>query len=77
MKAKKLWAMAMAATMVMPMAASVSAEEADLFDPANYVSEKESSEWTIAVVTKDNTVVTPKSDTILPSVTRRSLVYVA
>lgn len=45
----------MAATMVMPMAASVSAEEADLFDPANYVSEKESSEWTIAVVTKDNT----------------------
>ena len=55
MKAKKLWAMAMAATMVMPMAASVSAEEADLFDPANYVSEKESSEWTIAVVTKDNT----------------------
>ena len=55
MKAKKLWAMAMAATMVMPMAASVYAEEADLFDPANYVSEKESSEWTIAVVTKDNT----------------------
>lgn len=28
-------------------------------------------------VTKDNEVVTPKSDSILPSITRRSLVYVA
>jgi len=28
-------------------------------------------------VTKDNKVVTPKSNTILPSITRRSLVYVA
>lgn len=28
-------------------------------------------------VTKDNTVVTPKSNTILPSITRRSLLYVA
>lgn len=28
-------------------------------------------------VTKDNTVVTPKSDSILPSITRRSLLYVA
>ena len=28
-------------------------------------------------VTKDNTVVTPKSSTILPSITRRSLMYVA
>ena len=28
-------------------------------------------------VTKDNKVVTPKSDTILPSITRRSLMYVA
>lgn len=28
-------------------------------------------------VTKDNTVVTPKSDSILPSITRRSLIYVA
>ena len=27
--------------------------------------------------TKDNTVVTPKSNTILPSITRRSLMYVA
>ena len=29
------------------------------------------------VVTKDNTVVTPHSSTILPSITRRSLMYVA
>ena len=28
-------------------------------------------------VTKDNTVVTPKSDSILPSITRRSILYVA
>ena len=28
-------------------------------------------------ITKDNKVVTPKSDTILPSITRRSLMYVA
>ncbi len=31
----------------------------------------------ILLVTKDGTVVTPKSDTILPSITRRSLMYVA
>ena len=28
-------------------------------------------------VTKDGKVVTPKSDSILPSITRRSLIYVA
>ena len=28
-------------------------------------------------MTKDNKVVTPKSDSILPSITRRSLIYVA
>ncbi len=57
MKAKKLAAMAMTAATVTAMAvpASVSAAGDDLFDPANYVSEKDSSEWTIAVVTKDNT----------------------
>ena len=31
----------------------------------------------ILLVTKDGKVVTPKSDTILPSITRRSLMYVA
>ena len=34
-------------------------------------------ELTFIFVTKDNKVVTPKSDTILPSITRRSLMYVA
>lgn len=32
-----------------------SAGSGDLFDPANYKSDKDQSEWTIAVVTKDNT----------------------
>ena len=54
MKAKKLVAMAMGATMIMSMAVPAAASE-DLFDPANYKSDKDSSEWTIAVVTKDNT----------------------
>lgn len=31
----------------------------------------------IIFITRDNKVVTPKSDTILPSITRRSLMYVA
>ena len=31
----------------------------------------------VIFVSKDNTVVTPKSNTILPSITRRSLMYVA
>jgi branched-chain amino acid aminotransferase len=31
----------------------------------------------IIFVTKDNTIVTPKSNSILPSITRRSLMYVA
>jgi branched-chain amino acid aminotransferase len=31
----------------------------------------------VIFITKDNVVVTPKSDSILPSVTRRSLMYVA
>ncbi|MCQ2414285.1 MAG: branched-chain amino acid aminotransferase [Clostridia bacterium] len=31
----------------------------------------------VIFITKDNTLVTPKSDSILPSITRRSLLYVA
>ena len=38
---------------------------------------KRREELTIIFVTKDNKVVTPKSDSILPSITRRSLMYVA
>ena len=39
------------------------------------VEEKGGAKFTF--ITKDNKLVTPKSDTILPSITRRSLVYVA
>lgn len=38
---------------------------------------KRQVELTSIFVTKDNKVVTPKSKSILPSITRRSLVYVA
>lgn len=56
MKAKKIMAMAMTAAMTVSLASVVNvAAEDDLFNPANYKSEKDSSEWTIAVVTKDNT----------------------
>ena len=37
------------------MAASVNVFAADGYDPADFKSDKDSSEWTIAVVTKDNT----------------------
>ena len=57
MKTKRMMAMAVMTAMAASMAVSISvtAAENDLFDPANYKSEKESSEWTIAVITKDNT----------------------
>ena len=64
---KKIFAMALMLVLVFAMAAC-SNEEAggagnsskpsgngDLFDPANYKSDKDKSEWTIGVVTKDNT----------------------
>ncbi|MDO4556991.1 MAG: branched-chain amino acid aminotransferase [Lachnospiraceae bacterium] len=46
-------------------------------DSATRTKVEETGGANILFVTKDNTVVTPKSDTILPSITRRSLVYVA
>ena len=57
MKTKRMMAMAVMTAMAASMAVSISvtAAENDLFDQANYKSEKESSEWTIAVITKDNT----------------------
>ncbi len=56
MKTKRMMAMAVATTMMISLISSVNVAAADdLFDPANYKSEKDSSEWTIAVVTKDNT----------------------
>ena len=55
MKAKKVAAVALTAAMTVSMAASVNVFAADGYDPADFKSDKDSSEWTIAVVTKDNT----------------------
>ena len=46
-------------------------------DSATRTNVEETGGANIIFVTKDNTVVTPKSNTILPSITRRSLMYVA
>lgn len=46
-------------------------------DAATRTKVEETGGANFIFVTKDNTVVTPKSDSILPSITRRSLVYVA
>ena len=46
-------------------------------DSATRTKVEETGGANIIFVTKDNKVVTPKSKTILPSITRRSLMYVA
>ena len=46
-------------------------------DPATRTKVEETGGANFLFVTIDNKVVTPKSDSILPSITRRSLVYVA
>ena len=46
-------------------------------DPATRTKIEETGGANIIFVTKDNKVITPKSNTILPSITRRSLMYVA
>lgn len=46
-------------------------------DPATRTKVEETGGANFLFVTKDGTVVTPKSSSILPSITRRSLVYVA
>lgn len=46
-------------------------------DPATRTYVEETGGANFIFVTKDGTVVTPKSDSILPSVTRRSLMYIA
>ena len=46
-------------------------------DAATRTKVEETGGANFLFVTKDNRVVTPKSDTILPSITRRSLMYVA
>ena len=46
-------------------------------DPATRQKVEETGGANFLFVTKDGKVVTPKSDSILPSITRRSLIYVA
>ncbi|HBA62620.1 MAG TPA: branched chain amino acid aminotransferase [Lachnospiraceae bacterium] len=46
-------------------------------DPATRTKVEETGGANFIFVTKDHKVVTPKSDSILPSITRRSLIYVA
>ena len=46
-------------------------------DPATRTKVEETGGANFLFVTKDNKIVTPKSPSILPSITRRSLVYVA
>lgn len=46
-------------------------------DSATRTKIEETGGANIIFVTKDNKIVTPKSNTILPSITRRSLMYVA
>ena len=46
-------------------------------DPATRTKVEETGGAHFLFVTKDGTVVTPKSDSILPSITRRSLMIVA
>ena len=52
-------------------------DEKMYLDPATRTKVEETGGANFLFVTKDNKVVTPKSDSILPSITRRSLVYVA
>ena len=66
----------------MSLYASVTAHAAGydenvFLDPATRTCVEETGGANFLFVTKDNEVVTPKSDSILPSITRRSLVYVA
>lgn len=46
-------------------------------DPATRTKVEETGGANFIFITKDNTVVTPKSSSILPSITRRSIMYVA
>ncbi|SDY60917.1 branched-chain amino acid aminotransferase [Lachnobacterium bovis] len=45
-------------------------------DPATRTKVEETGGANMIFITKDGTVVTPKSDSILPSITRRSIMYV-
>lgn len=52
-------------------------DENMFLDPATNTKVEETGGANFLFITKDNKVVTPKSTSILPSITRRSLMYVA
>lgn len=52
-------------------------DENMFLDPATHTKVEETGGANFLFITKDGKVVTPKSGSILPSITRRSLVYVA
>ncbi|MBO6046410.1 MAG: branched-chain amino acid aminotransferase [Erysipelotrichaceae bacterium] len=52
-------------------------DENMFLDPATRTYVEETGGANFLFVTKDGEIVTPKSDSILPSITRRSLIYVA
>lgn len=52
-------------------------DENMFLDPATHTKVEETGGANFLFVTKDGRIVTPKSNSILPSITRRSLVYVA
>ena len=60
------------------MTAHANGFDENLFlDPGTRTYVEETGGANFLFVTKDNEIVTPLSDSILPSITRRSLVYVA
>lgn len=59
------------------MAKAAGYDENLFLDSATRTYVEETGGANFLFVTKDNEVITPKSDTILPSITRRSLLYVA
>ncbi len=52
-------------------------DENMFLDPATRTYVEETGGANFIFVTKDNEIVTPKSESILPSITRRSLLYIA
>ncbi len=52
-------------------------DENMFLDPATRTYVEETGGANFIFVTKDGTIVTPKSDSILPSITRRSIMYLA
>jgi branched-chain amino acid aminotransferase len=63
--------------MATQMAKDLGASEALYLDPAQHRYLEEAGSANIVVLMKDGTVVTPKSESILPSVTRRSVMTIA